>query len=103
MTTILHRTKKAAIAVAIAAVIASAIVPLIAMQAVPAPADATLPGFEASIKRNQAGDGMMGMRMDTQGRTISGLPLRQLIVQSYGVQPNQVIGGPDWLATDRWD
>jgi uncharacterized protein (TIGR03435 family) len=73
----------------------------------PAPAqvsaNAPLPGFEASIKRNQTGDGMMSMRMDPQGRTLSGMALRQLIVQSYGIQPNQLIGGPDWLTTDRWD
>jgi uncharacterized protein (TIGR03435 family) len=74
-----------------------------ASPAAQAPPDAPLPGFEATIKRNQAGDGMMSMRMDPQGRTISGLPLRQLIVQAYGIQPNQLIGGPDWLASDRWD
>lgn len=67
------------------------------------PADAPLPGFEASIKRNLTGDGMFGIRAEPQGRTMTGVPLRQLIVQSYGIQPNQLIGGPDWLASDRWD
>lgn len=62
-----------------------------------------LPQFEASIKRAGDTTGFMGIRMDPQARTVSGMPLRQLIVQAYGVQPNQVIGGPDWLATDRWD
>lgn len=62
-----------------------------------------LPQFEASIKRSQSNDGMMAVRADPQGRTISGMVLRQLIVQSYGIQPNQLIGGPDWLTTDRWD
>jgi len=67
--------------------------------------DTPLPGFEASIKRSESGaaTGMMAVRGEPAGRTISGVPLRQLIVQSYGIQPNQLIGGPDWLTTDRWD
>lgn len=68
----------------------------------PAP-DAPLPQYEATVKKTQANDGMMAMRMDPMGRTMSGVPLRQLIVQAYGLQQNQIIGGPDWLATDRWD
>lgn len=67
------------------------------------PSPEPLPGFEASIKRTQDTSGFMGMRMDPQGRTVTGLPLRQLIVQAYGIQPNQIIGGPDWLTSDRWD
>ena len=67
------------------------------------PADAPLPKYEASVKRAQNTDGMMSIRMDPMGRTMTGMPLRQLIVQSFGLQPNQIVGGPDWLASDRWD
>jgi uncharacterized protein (TIGR03435 family) len=65
--------------------------------------DAQLPQFVASIKRNRDGAGFIGFRSEPAGRTMTGVPLRQLIVQSYGIQPSQLIGGPDWLTTDRWD
>lgn len=66
-------------------------------------ADEPLPGFEASIKRSQENAGFIAFRSEPAGRTLTGVPLRQLIVQSYGIQQNQLIGGPDWIATDRWD
>ena len=68
-----------------------------------AAAPGPLPQYEASIKRNQSNDGMFAIRGEPQGRTMTGVPVRQLIVQSYGIQPNQLIGGPDWIASDRWD
>ena len=29
--------------------------------------------------------------------------LERCIIGAYGVGPQQVVGGPDWIATDRWD
>jgi uncharacterized protein (TIGR03435 family) len=84
---------------ALAAVAAGAILPVAAQ----IPSDAPLPKFEASIKRAQDNSGMMSMRMDPMGRTMTGLALRNLIVQSYGIQQNQLVGGPEWVTTDRWD
>ena len=81
-------------------VLATAMAEIRAVQTTP---DAALPRFEASVKRSVETDGRMSMRMEPMGRTMTGLPLRQLIIQAYGVQPNQLIGGPDWLTSDRWD
>ena len=58
----------------------------------------------ASVKINKSGDAGMRMAMQPGGRvTVSNVPLRQLIVNAYDVQPFQVIGGPDWVASDRFD
>lgn len=29
--------------------------------------------------------------------------LKRCIIGAYGVGPQQVVGGPDWIGTDRWD
>ena len=67
----------------------------------PAPGSA----FEvASIKRNTSGTGNMTIQMAPGGRlNFVNVPVRNLIVRAYGVQPFQVIGGPAWLANDRFD
>jgi uncharacterized protein (TIGR03435 family) len=63
------------------------------------------PAFEvASIKRNTSGTGMMSIQMAPGGRLdFVNVPLRNLIVRAYQVQPFQVIGGPAWVANDRFD
>jgi len=68
-------------------------------------AQSAAPGFEvASIKRNKSGDGFIGMGMQPGGRlTMINMPVRQLIVRAYGVQPYQVLGGPSWITSDRFD
>ena len=68
-------------------------------------AQSAAPAFEvASIKRNKSGDGFMGMGMQPGGRlTMMNMPVRQLIVRAYGVQPYQVLGGPSWITSDRFD
>jgi uncharacterized protein (TIGR03435 family) len=66
-------------------------------------AEESLPRFEASIKRSQDNAGFIAFRSEPAGRTMNGVPLRQLIVQSYGIQQNQLVGGPEWIGTDRWD
>ena len=70
-----------------------------------APAPAGTPTFEvASIKRNNSGTGMISIGMQPGGRlNFTNVPLRQLIIRAYGVQPFQVIGGPDWMSSDRFD
>lgn len=35
--------------------------------------------------------------------SVRGMPLRQLISLAYGVDRSQVIGGPDWLDSLRYD
>jgi uncharacterized protein (TIGR03435 family) len=63
------------------------------------------PHFEVvSIKRNTGGGvgSMMGVRPG--GRvSVRNLPVQQVIVRAYGIQPFQLIGGSDWLQTERYD
>jgi len=68
-------------------------------------APASAPAFEvASIKRNKSGDGFITMGMQPGGRlTMVNVPVRQLIVRAYQVQPFQVLGGPSWITGDRFD
>jgi bla regulator protein blaR1 len=77
---------------------------LAAQQPAAPPAAADGPSFEvASIKRNTSGDA--GMRMGgPPGRFVaSNIAVRNLIVQAYQLQPTQLIGGPEWLTTERFD
>jgi uncharacterized protein (TIGR03435 family) len=68
-------------------------------------APAASPRFEvASIKRNNSGTGFITIGMQPGGRmNFVNVPLRQLIMRAYLVQPFQIIGGPDWIGTDRFD
>ena len=55
-----------------------------------------------SIKRNVGGTGMM-MRNAPGSVTASNVPVVQLIRQAFGMQEFQILGGPDWITTDRFD
>lgn len=66
----------------------------------------TLPQFEvATIKPNKSGDGKMGMRVqDRAGRfEASNVTLKMLIRNAYQLQDFQIVGGPDWMSSDRFD
>ena len=44
---------------------------------------------------------MIGVR---PGRvSVRNLPVQQVILRAYGIQPFQLIGGSDWLETERYD
>ena len=44
------------------------------------------------------------MGMQPGGRlTMTNVPVRQMIVRAYQVQPFQVFGGPSWITSDRFD
>ena len=77
----------------------------LAAQSAPPAAPAADPRFEvASVKRNTSGDTFMSFGMPPGGRlTLINVPVRQLIVRAYQVQPYQVIGGPSWITSDRFD
>lgn len=63
-----------------------------------------MPAFEAaSVKRRtEPGGGFMGRQPG--GRfTAQGVSLQDLIVFAYDVQPYQILNGPRWLDTERWD
>ena len=58
----------------------------------------------ATIKKNTSGPDAQSMRLQPGGRIVAtNQPLRRLIVFAYGLQPQQLAGGPGWLDTDRFD
>src|SRR5712671_6422427 len=63
------------------------------------------PAFEvASVKQNVSGDGRIMIQNQPGGRvTMTGVPARLLIQQSYQLQEFQLVGGPAWLGSDRFD
>jgi len=98
--------RRAATIVAIAALVSAAVVPLRAAPQAPLQIQdpATLPSFDVvSIKENTSGDS--GQRMQRQpGRIVAtNFPLRPLIVSVFGLQPQQLVGGPEWIDSARFD
>jgi uncharacterized protein (TIGR03435 family) len=73
----------------------------------PAPSPAAEPKFEVtSVKKSgpnrQGGPFRFGMQPG--GRfTVSGMPVSFLITMAYGIQRFQLIGGPGWINSDRFD
>ena len=58
----------------------------------------------ASVKTNKSGDGRVMLAMPPTGRiTATNIPVRLLLQQAYQVQPFQIIGAPNWIASDRFD
>jgi uncharacterized protein (TIGR03435 family) len=59
----------------------------------------------ASIKRNTtSGAGLPPIVLVQSGRLRAPFStLRDLIQAAYGVEPNQIIGGPGWVDTDRFE
>ncbi len=69
------------------------------------PSAAALPQFEvASIKPNKSGDGRVMIGVQPGGRfTATNVPLKMLIRNAYQLQDFQIVGGPDWITSDRFD
>lgn len=63
------------------------------------------PTFEvASVKPNKSGDMRVMLGIQPGGRfTATNVPLRMLIRQAYQLQDFQVVGGPGWISSDRFD
>jgi uncharacterized protein (TIGR03435 family) len=74
-----------------------------------APADAEKITFEvASIKQNKSSDRGLGARILPGGRIdVTNMPLQLLIRMAFGSEaiqtPGQIVGGPSWLNSDRFD
>ena len=98
---------RATATVAAACLLAAGVAPLRAAAQgaqVPSTQPGAVPAFDVvSIKENRSGE--MGQRSNRQpGRIVtSNFPLRSLILNSYGLQPQQLIGGPDWIDSARYD
>jgi uncharacterized protein (TIGR03435 family) len=87
--------------VLVVAAIAAAVVPLPA-QAPPA----QKPQFEvASVKPNNSGSGSSGNSIDSKSGYLraANVSLRALITQAYRLFDFQVVGGPDWINTAKFD
>jgi uncharacterized protein (TIGR03435 family) len=69
------------------------------------PGSADTASFEvATVKQNNSGEPFVRIGMAPGGRfTATNVPLRQLITIAYQVQPFQIDGGPNWMASDRFD
>jgi len=63
------------------------------------------PVFEvASIKANKSGDTNGMLRRQPGGRiNATNMPLRPLIQFAYTLAPYQLVGGPGWMAGERYD
>ena len=69
-------------------------------------AQSTPSRFEvASVKENLSGQPMqLGPTLQASGRIFTvNVPLRRLVQAAYGVEDNQVVGGPDWIDNARFD
>jgi uncharacterized protein (TIGR03435 family) len=69
------------------------------------PAAGTPTTFEvASVKPNKSGDMRVMISLPPSGRyTATNVPLRLLIRQAYDLQDFQIVNGPNWMASDRFD
>ena len=70
-----------------------------------APAQEKDANFEvASVKANKSGDGNGNLRGQGSDRVVAtNMPVRPMITFAYQVAGYQLIGGPGWLTTDRYD
>lgn len=70
----------------------------------PPPWDAPHLQFDvASVKSNKSGPAMMSMRTLPGSFNIANMPLRMIIVQAYRVSGYQLVGGPSWIDSERFD
>lgn len=98
-----------ATAIVAAALFIVAVAPLRAVRQAQAPSAGvqhTPPTFEvASVKPNKSGEEERYIRIDPRGDglTAVNMQLRQLITFAYQIQSFQLEGGPDWVASDRFD
>jgi uncharacterized protein (TIGR03435 family) len=77
---------------------------LAALALVLAQAPPTRPTFEvATIKRNTSVSENARVSAQTGRVTITNNPLRNIIRNAWGLQAFQIVGGPEWINTDRWD
>jgi uncharacterized protein (TIGR03435 family) len=64
---------------------------------------AAAPHFEvASIKPSNDPPGHSGSDSDRGRLTMTNVTLKRCIMGAYAIGPNQIVGGPDWLDSDRF-
>jgi uncharacterized protein (TIGR03435 family) len=58
----------------------------------------------ASIRPHSPGDARFGVKMPVNGHfAATGVVTKLLVMLAYDVQESQIVGGPDWFATEKWD
>jgi uncharacterized protein (TIGR03435 family) len=57
----------------------------------------------ASVRQNKTGERGASAQTGKGVVTERNMTLRDMLVQSFRIQPDQLIGGPDWLGNDRFD
>ena len=90
-----------------AALLLAAVAPLAAAARNPNAASsqaAAAPAFDVvSIKENKSGEAGQGMRRQAGRVVATNFPVRPLIIFAFGLQPQQLAGGADWLDSARYD
>jgi uncharacterized protein (TIGR03435 family) len=62
------------------------------------------PAFEvATVKLNKSGARGIGNHFDPERATWTNISLRVLITNAHRIQSDQLMGGPDWIRSERWD
>ena len=76
-----------------------------APQAPPQTAITSAPKFDvASVKQNKSGDSRMGIGLQPGGRfSATNATVRNLVRFAYQLQDFQLVGGPDWLNSERFN
>ena len=79
-------------------------VPVAADRQAPVP-NRDLPSFEvASVKQNRSGEFFGSFGYEPGGQlVVVNNPVRTLIRSAYSVQNYQILGGPEWTSSDRYD
>jgi uncharacterized protein (TIGR03435 family) len=77
----------------------------LAVAALPLAAQSDAPRFDvASVKPNLGSSGTSTWSLLPSGRfAATNSELRMLIFNAYGVTPDRLLGGPDWIKSDRFD
>jgi uncharacterized protein (TIGR03435 family) len=58
----------------------------------------------ASVRPNKTGDGRVMVNVQPGGRyNATNVPLMLILRQAFNVQDFQIVGGPDWIKSDRFD
>jgi uncharacterized protein (TIGR03435 family) len=86
------------------ALTAAAVISVGAAAQTPPPVQAASAFEVASIRKNVSVSDDAWVRAQPGGRlTVSNNTLRNIIRNAYTVQDYQIVGGPDWMNTERWD
>jgi uncharacterized protein (TIGR03435 family) len=61
------------------------------------------PKFEVASIKLSVEQRLMAVRPMPGGRLVATAPVKLLIMNAYGLQRSEIVGGPDWINTDRYE